>query len=492
MSVTASELYNFVECPKRVELDAFGDPARRDPENAFVKLLWERDSNYEKEVVDNLDVPFVDLSHGTTTDRERDTLAAMQRGDALIYGGRVTAGDLIGMPDLLRREGDGYAPIDIKSGRAEEGGEDDDDGKPKLHYAVQLALYIDVLEQLHLSAGRYGYIFDIRGNEKKYDFTELQGIRNPETLWDKYQRALGDARAIVNQSVQPTSAYAAVCKLCHWHTFCVAQLVAADDLTLIPSLGRKRRDAMLGSISTVTALAESDPEAFVNGRRTQFSGVGLDMLRLFQKRASLLKEPNAQPFLRAVVTLPAAATELFFDIEVDPMRDIVYLHGIIERASGNNESEIFVAFFADDVTDSAEKAAFANAMDYFRARPDAKIYYYSKYERTQYRKLREKYPDVATEREIEALFDPAKAIDLLYDVVTKATEWPTRDHSLKTLAKYLGFTWRDTHPSGAASIEWYDEWVRGRTDDQKQRILDYNEDDCRATRVLLDGIRALV
>jgi len=25
----------------------------------------------------------------------------------------------------------------------------------------------------------------------------------------------------------------------------------------------------------------------------------------------------------------------------------------------------------------------------------------------------------------------------------------------------------------------------------RQRILDYNEDDCRATRVLLDGIRAL-
>jgi predicted RecB family nuclease len=25
----------------------------------------------------------------------------------------------------------------------------------------------------------------------------------------------------------------------------------------------------------------------------------------------------------------------------------------------------------------------------------------------------------------------------------------------------------------------------------KQRILDYNEDDCRATRVLLDGVRTL-
>jgi uncharacterized protein YprB with RNaseH-like and TPR domain len=76
-------------------------------------------------------------------------------------------------------------------------------------------------------------------------------------------------------------------------------------------------------------------------------------------------------------------------------------------------------------------------------------------------------------------------------VVRKATEWPTRDFSIKTLAKYLGFRWRDTHPSGAASIEWFDRWISTRDPEIRQRILDYNEDDCRATRVLLDGIRAL-
>jgi predicted RecB family nuclease len=50
---------------------------------------------------------------------------------------------------------------------------------------------------------------------------------------------------------------------------------------------------------------------------------------------------------------------------------------------------------------------------------------------------------------------------------------------------------RDTHPSGAASVEWFDRWCRDHDPAVKQRILDYNEDDCRATRVLLDGIREL-
>ena len=142
-------------------------------------------------------------------------------------------------------------------------------------------------------------------------------------------------------------------------------------------------------------------------------------------------------------------------------------------------------FFADQPTAAAEQEAFAKAIGYLHQHAHSKVYYYSKYERTLYRKLQAKYPDVCTAEEIESLFDPERAIDLYFDVVLKATEWPTRDYSIKSLAKYLGFIWRDTHPSGAASIEWFHRWVESGDLDIKQRILDYNEDDCRATRVLL-------
>jgi len=40
---------------------------------------------------------------------------------------------------------------------------------------------------------------------------------------------------------------------------------------------------------------------------------------------------GGKPYLRAPVVIPSAARELFFDIEVDPMRDICYLHGFVER-----------------------------------------------------------------------------------------------------------------------------------------------------------------
>jgi predicted RecB family nuclease len=33
------------------------------------------------------------------------------------------------------------------------------------------------------------------------------------------------------------------------------------------------------------------------------------------------------------------------------------------------------------------------------------------------------------------------------------------DHSIRTLAKFLRCHWRDNNPSGAASIEWFNQWV---------------------------------
>ena len=491
MHITASTLYDFVQCPTRVALDAFGDPTKRDPINPFVRLLWERGTLFEQEAIAELNQPFTDLSEFKGEEKERLTLEAMRRGDPLIYSGRISADDLIGVPDVLRKEIGGYIPGDIKSGAGKEGGDDNNDGKPKLHYAVQLALYVDILERLGLSAGRRGFIWDINGDEVSYDFASPLGPKSSKTLWDKYLKALAECRAILAKQVTPLPAYSSVCKLCHWYTFCVERLIAANDLTLIPFLGRSVRDAMKDDVPNIAALAESNPDAFMKGKKTIFPGLGQGRLRLFHERAVLLSQPDPKPYLRAPVTLRAAPVELFFDIEVDPLRDICYLHGIIERYERRNETEKFVHFFAEEDSDEAEQEAFAAAYAYLAGQSDAAIYYYSKYERTAYRKLQVRHPEVCKAEDIERLFDPSRAIDLYGDVVLQATEWPTRDHSIKTLAKYLGFTWRDANPSGAASIEWFDRWCRERDPAVKQRILEYNEDDCRATRVLLDGIRNL-
>jgi len=486
--MTASMLYDLVECPHRPSMDLFADPLKRDKLSPFVQLLWEKGTAYEQEVVAGLDIPFLDLTPYSMEEKEIKTLEAIENKEPLIYRGRISAGDLLGEPDLLRLEEDGYVAGDIKSGSAEEGG--GDDPRPKKHYAVQLALYTDILERKQLSTRREPFVWDIRGLEVTYALDELTGKKDPTTLWKIYQEKLDEARRIVNQAEKSIPAYSSKCKLCHWKTECLKTLEKSDDLTLLPELGRTKRDVLLNEIKTVEDLANTPIEPFIEGRGTIFRGIGIKTLEKFKARADLVKSQHAEPYLTEPVNLPDSERELFFDIEVDPMQDFCYLHGFVERSKSDNSTERYVAFYATDLSNAAEEKAFADALNYIRQNQPCTIYYYSKYERTMWRKLQLKYPDACNAEEIETLFAPGSSIDLL-EVVRKYTEWPTRDHSIKTLAQYLKFKWRDTDPSGAASIEWFQRWSENKDQKIKQRILQYNEDDCLATRVLLDKIKKL-
>jgi len=482
-------LYDQVMCPHRPSMDLFANPMKRDKLSPFVKLLWEKGTSYEEEVIASLDIPFLDLTPYSQEEKESKTLEAIERKEPLIYSGRISADDLLGEPDLLRLDENGYVAGDIKSGAGEEGVVDD--RRPKKHYAVQLALYTDILERKGLSSKREPFVWDIHGDEVTYELDELTGKRNPTTLWNIYQGTLDEARRNISNPGNSSPAYSSICKLCHWRTECMKTLERSDDLTLLPDLGRSKREEIIDRIATVDELANIEIEQFIDGRNTIFRGIGIKSLEKFKARADLIKSNNAEPYLTEPVALPDPERELFFDIEDDPLHNFCYLHGFVERSNSDNNTEKYVAFFADDLSPEAEEQAFADAWRYIMENQPCTVYIYSKHERTTWRKLQSKYSSVCSEEEIEMLFDPDNTIDLLHDVVRKYTEWPTHDHTLKTLAQYLDFKWRDTDPSGAASIEWFQRWSESEDPKIKQRILEYNEDDCLATRVLLDKIKTL-
>jgi uncharacterized protein len=489
--ITASMLYDYVNCPHRVSLDLFGDPERRDPISAFVQLLWERGATFERETIEKLQIPFDNLRVYSAEENERLTYEAMKRGDSLIYGGRIRTGNLLGEPDLLRKEGDGYVAGDIKSGAGVEGMSEESDGKPKKHYAVQLGLYTDILDKLGFSAGNTPFVWDIHNQEVIYDLESSMGKRDTTSLWEFYESCLEHLTLIVNQKEKTLPALCSMCKLCHWRSFCKAQLKGMNDLSLIPELGRSRRDSMLPHLKNIGELANCDLNDFIQGEKTVFHRIGSGMLETFHERAKLLNKPDTSPYLKNKITLPQSETELFFDVETDPMRDICYLHGFVERRNSDSQSEKYVAFYANQPTPDDERSAFREAWNYIQSCQPCVIYYYSPYERTTWRKQQKRYPDVMTETDLNNMFSPDIAVDLYLEVVKSKTEWPTNDHSIKTLATFLGFKWRDKEPSGAASIEWYHRWVETGDVDIRQRILDYNEDDCVAMRVLLDAVQKL-
>jgi uncharacterized protein len=470
-------------------LDLAGDPALRDPVGPFVQLLWECGITHEREVIAGLGV-LTDLSTLAGDEREAATRAAIERREPLIYGGRLSLDELLGEPDLLRFENGGYVAIDIKSGAGKEGGDDDDaEGRLKKTYGVQIALYTDILLRMKVAAGRYGYILDAQLREHRYDLDPQLGPRS-DSIWDIYLRARAATLALVRGSIKTTPALCSHCKQCVWQSACFKLLQESQDLTLVAELGRSARDSLQGQFPTLQDLAAADVERFINGGRTRIPGMGARRLRKFQRRAALLTSADPAPYLNRHMKWPTAEVEIFFDIETDPLRDLCYLHGLLVRRGGDTASEHFHGAFAEDLSPQAERDAFADAMALFRQYPEALVVHYSKYERTHFRKLQEKYPEVAQDTEIAQLFAAPRALDL-YEIVRTTSEWPTHDYSIKSLARYCGFRWRDPDPSGASSIEWFDQWARSGEPALRQRLLDYNEDDCRATRVVLDAMQGL-
>jgi len=71
--ITASMLYNLVQCPHRLNLDLYQDPSKRDPESKFVQLLWENGNTFERDMIQCLDVPFVNLREFPDEEKERRT-----------------------------------------------------------------------------------------------------------------------------------------------------------------------------------------------------------------------------------------------------------------------------------------------------------------------------------------------------------------------------------------------------------------------------------
>ena len=76
----------------------------------------------------------------------------------------------------------------------------------------------------------------------------------------------------------------------------------------------------------------------------------------------------------------------------------------------------------------------------------------------------------------------------IYEQLIESVALPIDSYALKTIARWLGFEWREQEASGAKCIYWYDKWLETGDRTLLTIIQDYNEDDCRATRTVKDWL----
>ena len=268
------------------------------------------------------------------------------------------------------------------------------------------------------------------------------------------------------------------CSLCNWYGHCYGVAQQQQHLSLVPGVTPKRYEHLqeigVDSVESLVKVAETSLGEMV----------GYDVARQLKQQIAAIESDRAlvRSSFDLINTQPIStgAIELYFDIEAEPERQIDYLLGVllVDRAENTEE---FYAFLAEKPEDEGQ--IWQQFLNFVNLYPDAPIFHYSEYEVDTIKRLAELYntPKFITKELLSRFVD-------LHQWVTQSVVFPVESYSLKALANWIGFYWRETQGSGDQSVCWYDQWLYTQDRALLELILSYNEDDCRATRYLKDWL----
>jgi uncharacterized protein len=245
---------------------------------------------------------------------------------------------------------------------------------------------------------------------------------------------------------------------------------AHDDPTGLFFVGKQKFRLKEAGLQTIHDIAAMEVDEYLRPAK-KIPRMGKDALTRMKHRAGVML--SGKPWIQSGYSFPPTARDIYFDIEDDPTQGITYLFGLlIQRQQGPPDFQYFVARHP-----SEEEQTVRAFWDFVSSAGDVTYYVYSHKERSSLRQLMERYDldqtvfTTYTEREY----------DLYSDLIVKYSDWPTFSYSIKQIAKQIGFHWRDPDPSGANSIAWYNQYLAHPEQEALlERILQYNEDDCRA------------
>lgn len=475
--ITAVDLYNYTQCAHRVYLDANGDPAQKSDVSSFVKLLWEKGLQTERDYISRLGYDaFEDLQALTVKDAAPVTLELMSRGARIIYQGCLIHGRRVGRPDLLLRHDDlaskfgpySYEPVDIKAGR----GFEEKDGIPtrfKKHYAFQILFYHDLVALLQGVNPAACRIINSAGEFEAFERSDFEA---------DYHDAFSDVQRLVAGVERSEPVLGSHCHQCEWLGRCRPWVEKTRDPSGLFFVGSQKFGLKAVGLRTIDDIARMEVGDYLKPP-LKVKGLGEKSLSRMKHRARV--KLSGQPEIRPGFSFPEVSTEIFFDIEDDPTRDVTYLFGMwIRETGGKGRFEYILAERPEDEADACWRF-----WDFMAAQSDCAFYVYSPKERSSLNRLRRKHGLR------EDVFENYKALeyDLYQDLVVKFSDWPTYTYGIKQIAKFTGFAWRDVDPSGANSIAWYNDYLNLAGQEQAavmRRILNYNEDDCIAMAHIKD------
>jgi predicted RecB family nuclease len=505
----ASDLNNFLECEHLTALDrlvALGEKAPPERDDPQAELIARKGDEHEKRYLGTLR----DSQSGVTEflrpqersfagfeAAEQETIAAMERGDALIYQATFFDGVFLGHPDFLRRIevpcerwAWSYEVIDTKLAL-----------NTKPYFIIQLCNYSEHLARIQGTMPEYGYIVLGNGEEKRYrlnDYSAYYRHLKQRFLDNLSHGEVSNRAERVEAQTYPHKC--SHCQTCKWSKVCETQRKDDDHLSLVARMRRDQIGKLNGSgVHTVVDLAAVRDEQ-------RPSGLNPQTFEKLRRQATLQVRGRSEGPIYEILEhapwegfglLPKPdAGDVFFDMEGDPLyepaRSLEYLFGVYfchpEQMCHPEVSKGYLCFWA--LSRAEEKRAFEQFIDFIMERrrryPDMHVYHYADYERAALRRLAQMH--ATREQEVDDLLRGEVLVDL-YAVVRQALVISEDSYSIKRLEKFYNFKRETEVRKGDDSIVMFEQWL---ADPSQRQILEdierYNEDDCRSTLLLRDWL----
>lgn len=516
-------------CRRRVHLE--NDPAMRDaptaPPDPGVEQRIADATEYRRYLADRLGRVFgsdwTEIPRdATASSRERATLAAMRAGAPYVSGAQLpcdTVGGRRGAVDLLVRSGGGYVPILVVRHKITDPGHGArtsplTDLLPESARAdplrkvraqsrdqLRLAHYVRLLQACGMNAsGRVvAGVIGADADVVLWHDLEAPSWSGGRSVLGEYDDRFADRLAVAGAAVSGAEPLARAsrisdCKGCPWWPVCERDLHESRDVSLVV----RGEDAVLlrrAGISTVDALAELGPDA----------AEALPLAATRTADAVLLAKAwlRELPLVRRVAHLDVPRGDVEVDVDMESYADSgAYLWGswlsqtTTGADTGIDEPEGYRAFASWDPLPSDDEArSFAEFWSWFtsvrhRAHERGltfRAYCYNELAENRWMLASaERFagkPGIPTVEQVREFIDSDEWVDL-FAVVRDQFLCP-KGKGLKVIAPNAGFAWRDAEAGGENSMRWYRDAVGldGAAPDelQRRRLLQYNEDDVRAT-----------
>ena len=453
-----SMVYELLNDPFKVWCDYHAPKAEAvDETSRYDEIVMQQGVEYEKEWVKKNHPDAVKIEPEFGIEALRNTLRAMLKGVPAIHAPQLwfLNGEIYGKGDLLIRSAS--APSDLGN----------------FHYRVKEIKHSRKLQGYHiLQAAMYNRVIG-----------HIQGYLPPEViivLWDSVEvvsyaehdlevdELLSRWRQIRDGLIKSDpNKWDKTCS--PWRIYANKCLKEKMDLTLLPDVGPAGRSMLREKLGI-----DSIPDLYnftLDELMEKLDGKAGTAAIYYHAQAYRLGKPILA--LGTQFRIPRGRRHIYFDFEtsdeVHPTEPPhVYLIGAWDA-----EKQQYIHFLGRGAGD--EERIFREFIEYVGDPEGCCLYHWTDFEIGEMRGVAERHPGIS--KKLNALM---KSCVDLKEVIKRQVYLPVATYSIKLVAPFLGFCWRHEDVDAYESMVLYWKYLDDGDESKIHKVLDYNEDDCKA------------